>query len=118
MVRKYQDMPVQTREHMRDGDGAVKLTEILTQKELMGQGRLFSQITLEPGCSIGTHEHKDEAEIFFLLQGEAQADDNGTPVTLCPGDMLYTGPGCYHSIANRSSEPVRLVALILFDEAH
>lgn len=118
MIRRYKDMPVEKREHMREGDGVVQLTEILTKEELMGQGRLFSQITLEPGCSIGAHEHQDEAEIFFLLQGEAQANDNGTPVMLHPGDMLYTGPGCSHSIANRGSETVKLVALILYDEKH
>ena len=113
MIRRYSDMPVEHREKMRKGNGTVQLTQILTQEELMGKGRLFSQITLEPGCSIGAHEHKGEAEIFFLLEGEAVADDNGTQVVLHPGDMLYTKDG-YHSIANQGTGTVRLVALILF----
>ena len=114
MIRNYHQMKAEAREHMREGEGTVLLTEILTPEEMMGKGRLFSEITLEPGCSIGQHEHKGEAEIFFITQGVATVDDNGITQTLTAGDMLYTGDGSYHSIANHGDETLRLVALILF----
>ena len=36
------------------------------------------------------------------------------PVVLEPGDMLYTGDGCCHSIRGDGDTPLEMVALILF----
>ena len=58
MIRKEQECKIEYREHMRDGDGTVQITNFITgPAELNEKGRLFAKITLNPGCSIGYHLH-------------------------------------------------------------
>ena len=115
MIRKAENCAVELREHMRDGDGTVKLTGfIASPEELNGKGRLFSKITLEPGCSIGYHVHEDDGELFYILSGTAEYSDNGSVETVTAGDVTICPPGTGHSIANRGTETVELVALILY----
>lgn len=114
MIRKGAEMGRLEKFEMRGGKGTVHMTQILQENEFMGKGRLFNRITLEPGCSIGRHDHHGEAEIFYILSGCATADDNGVPVRLEPGDMFYTADGGSHAIANEGSEPLEFIALILY----
>ena len=65
MIRKENECKIEFREHMRDGDGTVKLTNFINApEELCGKGRLFSKITLNPGCGIGYHVHETDEEIY------------------------------------------------------
>lgn len=114
MVRRNADMARLENHEMRGGAGTIHMTQILNKDELMGKGRLFNHITVNPGCSIGRHEHVGEAEIFYILSGRGVADDNGAEVALEPGDMLYTGDGCYHAVRCEGDVPLEMVALILF----
>ena len=113
MLRLASQMQTELKERMRGGDGTVVLQHVFMQEEFTGACRLMARITLQPGCSIGAHVHDREEEIYYLLEGVAQADDNGTPVELRAGDALLTGGGKSHAIANRTTEPVVLLAVIL-----
>ena len=113
MRKQPADMMHEIKEQMRGGDGHAELLHVFSQNELRGRCRLFAKITLQPGCSIGPHVHDQEEEIFYLLEGTAEADDNGTAITLTPGDALLTGGGQSHAIANRGTVPVVMMAVIL-----
>lgn len=114
MVRRNNEMKTYDRPEMKGGAGKAVLTDLLSADEMLGKGRLYSVIALEPGCSIGEHRHEGEAEIFYILEGEAAAHDNGAEVRLSPGDLLYTGDGDSHDIRNCGSSTLRLLALILY----
>ena len=115
MIRKAEECKVEYREHMRDGDGTVKLTSLIgSSAELNEKGRLFSRITLEPGCSIGFHIHDKDAELFYILKGTAEYNDNGTISTVRAGDVTVCPTGQGHGIANRTDETVELVAVIVY----
>ncbi len=115
MIRRGTECRVELREHMRDGDGTVKLRHLAEgPAELNEKGRLFSTITLEPGCSIGYHVHENDSELFYIVKGTAEYSDNGTPVTVSEGDVTICPRGEGHGIRNLSGEPVVLVALILY----
>lgn len=101
-------------EKMRGGDGVVKIENFLTQEELYDKGRLFGKITLEKGCSIGSHVHENEMEAFHILKGTAEFDDNGEKRILKAGDTTLTKHGEGHSIKNIGDETVELIALIIF----
>ena len=59
-------MKPEIRTEMRGGKGNVELLHILGEDGLNQRGRLFAEITLEPGCSIGYHEHHGESEILNI----------------------------------------------------
>lgn len=115
MIRKAEECRVEFREHMRDGDGTVKITNFIeSDVEMNARGRLFAKITLEPGCSIGYHVHETDAELFYILKGTAEYNDGGTLRTVTAGDVTICPTGTGHGIANHSEETVELVALIVF----
>ena len=53
---------VEIKEHMRGGKGHVIMKHLFGEKELNGKCRIYAEITLEPGCEIGYHEHHNESE--------------------------------------------------------
>ncbi|MBR2810756.1 MAG: cupin domain-containing protein, partial [Solobacterium sp.] len=98
MIRHEEECRREYREHMRDGQGTVELLHLIQNDgELNDKGRLFSKITLKPGCSIGNHMHEKDAELFYILKGCPEYSDNGTVVTLKPGDVTICPAGSSHS---------------------
>ena len=114
MLRKKEEMAVIDRPRMHGGNGTVYITQILKREEMMGNGRLFGKVQIDPGCSCGDHSHSHEAEIFYIISGVLEAtEDGGEPMLLCAGDVPFTGHGHSHSIANKSSERAIMIAVIL-----
>ena len=116
MIRSAKNCGIEYRENMRGGDGTVRLTNLIASPDdLAGKGRLFSRITLEPGTSIGYHEHDGDRELFYILSGVAQYNDNGEIRPLCVGDVAICPAGTSHSIANCGTETVELIAVIVYE---
>lgn len=114
MIRRAEKCKVENREHMRGGDGVVEITNFATSAELNEKGRLFGKITLNPGCGIGYHVHETDSELFYILSGTAEYDDNGETKTVSAGDVTVCPAGTGHSIKNNSDQVVELVAVILY----
>lgn len=114
MIIKASDCKADARKNMKGGNGTVYVTEFVSSAELNEKGRLFGNIHLEPGASIGYHVHEGESELFYVIKGEATYNDNGKEYPLCAGDTAVVSSGNGHSISNNGSEPVDLIALIVY----
>ena len=108
-------MKVSRIEHMCEGNGHVIIKEILEEPYLAGKCGLYAQVTIQPGSSLGYHEHKNESETYYILSGTAEYNDNGTTRTVKAGDVTYTPDGCGHALKPIGNEPVVFMALIIFD---
>lgn len=113
MVRRKEECPVSLREQMRGGNGTVQITDYVNKEELYNKGRLFADITLNPGCGIGEHVHENEEEIFVVTQGEVVYNDNGEEKVCKVGDVLICNDGEKHSIRNEGDAVASVVALIM-----
>ena len=113
MVTFGKDMPTAVREKMRGGEGSASLTAL--SAELPVKLRLFSQITLTPGSSIGYHVHEGETELFFFIQGAGRVMDDGVPVDVRAGDSMATPSGHGHSVENTGGIDLVFVAAIALD---
>ena len=114
MIRKANACKKEYRENMRGGNGTVELTSFATPAELNDKGRLFANITLKPGCSIGYHVHENDSELFYLMKGEALYNDNGVECVVSAGDVMLCPAGTGHAIANNGEEVVELCAVIVY----
>ena len=114
MIRKAADCKKVYNEKMRGGNGIVEITNFATPDELNNKGRLFANITLKPGCSIGYHVHENESELFYVMKGEAVYNDNGTEVPVSAGDVMICPAGTGHGVANNGTEDAELCAVILY----
>ncbi|NJD01498.1 MAG: cupin domain-containing protein [Ruminiclostridium sp.] len=113
MIQPVENMETETRDKMRGGNGEIGLRHILKQNQLKGKCRLFSELVIKPGCSIGLHRHDGEEEIFYIVKGEGLADDNGSKQLLKAGDVMLTGDGASHSIENTGNVDLVIIAVIL-----
>ena len=114
MIKKAAEFTTEYRENMRGGNGTVEITNFATPEYLNNKGRLFANITLKPGCSIGYHVHENDSELFYLLRGEVLYNDNGTEHTLHAGDVMICPAGAGHSIANNGEETAEVCAVIVY----
>lgn len=113
MIRKPEEFTKDLREQMRGGSGTIEIDHFVTSAELNDKGRLFAKITVNPGCSIGYHVHEADSEIFYVIKGTAEYDDNGTATTITEGDIVICAVGEGHSVTNNTEEAVELIALVL-----
>ncbi|MGN8631748.1 cupin domain-containing protein [Blautia sp. HCP3S3_G3] len=108
-------METQRVENMCGGNGHVLIRHILGEKELNGKCRLYAQVTLEPGCSLGYHEHHGESETYYILSGEGIYSDNGTLRMVKAGEKTFTPDGQGHALSNTGNENLVFMALIILD---
>ncbi len=110
-----ENMEPSVRENLRGGNGAIGFLRMMPEEEQPGKCRLYSILTLEKGCSIGWHAHDDETEIYYILEGEAETNDNGTVRILKPGDITVTGKGAGHCIENKHDAPLKMLVVVIKD---
>ena len=113
MIKRKADLRTVFNEHMKGGDGIVKIINYAEKEEINGKCRLMAKIVLEPGCSIGEHTHEDEEEIFYIIKGTASYFDNGEWKELGEGDSAICLGSQTHSIANRTQSTVEVIATVL-----
>ena len=113
MIRRAGTYEVSVREEMRGGNGSVKIEHYWTKDELKGKTRLCARLILEPGTSIGFHDHVDEEEVFIVLRGQGKVDEGGEEAVVNPGDTILTGDGAGHAVESVGDEPLEMVAVIV-----
>jgi mannose-6-phosphate isomerase-like protein (cupin superfamily) len=112
MVIHRKEMKTEEKEKMRDGEGVVHFYYQLVGCKV-NKARMFAEITLKSGCSIGYHQHNSETEYYFILSGSGIVNDDGKEVRVTSGDAIITGNGASHSIKNTGSEPLVFYAIII-----
>lgn len=113
MIKRDGQYQVEIKEKMRGGEGAVRIEHLWTPgDEMKANNRLFAKLILEPGSSIGFHRHDNEEEVFYVVKGRAEADDDGKVSLLNPGDTILTGGGAGHAIKSVGDTALELLAVI------
>ena len=106
MIYHVSDAVLEERFQMRGGNGTVQINNLMPKEGLPAHCRLFATITLQPGCSIGSHVHEDECEIFSFTQGAGRFLDNGNWTPVQAGDVTTTGSSAVVVEAFAGSESV------------
>ena len=112
-MTKPEERTVERTEHKCGGDGHVLIEPLLGDKEMDGKVKLFARVTLEPGCSLGYHEHHGNSEPYYLLTGSGRYNDNGAMLDVGPGDVTFTPSGSGHGLANTGKDNLEFMALII-----
>ena len=113
MISLKADQAVEVRREMRGGPGEAVLTKLLAENP--AKVRMFTTITLNPGCGIGYHVHQNETELFYFVQGTGRVKDDDRTYELSAGDAMSTPSGHGHAVECVGSEPLVLVACVVLD---
>lgn len=116
MVTRYADREVTTKENMFNGAGALTNRVIASQATMYDKNRLFNHCYLAKGSEVGWHVHKGDGEVYYILKGEGEYNDNGTVTTVGPGDVCWTPDGEGHSLMCTSEEPLEFIALVVYSK--
>lgn len=109
------DCKIERISEMCGGKGHVIIKHILGEKQLNGKCGLYAEVTLEPGCTLGYHEHHGESETYYILSGEGVYHDNGVQRLVKAGDITFTPDGCGHALDNTGNTNLVFMALIIKD---
>jgi len=114
MLCHRNELKTEEREKARGGNGTVSFLHLAEGKGAVQKNtHLLAEITLPPGASIGPHSHTEDTEFYIILKGSGTVDDNGTEKPVVEGDVMITGNGETHSIANTGNVPLVLHAVIV-----
>ena len=116
-MTKAGERPVETVERVNGGAGFIMKEALLSAEELGEYCKMFSQVTIRPGCELGHHEHHGETEAYYILSGKGMYDDNGRALEAEPGDVFFCRDGEGHGIKNNGREDLVFIALILKRQA-
>ena len=112
MIIRAEDTHQVLTPHARGGNGTLDKRDYVPEK-MPERAKMFAEIKLEPGCSLGVHPHTGEYEVFFFHEGEVTLTDNGVERKMHPGDFAVCYDGESHGIANHTDKPASLFAAII-----
>jgi mannose-6-phosphate isomerase-like protein (cupin superfamily) len=112
MIVRRESMQTEVKEQMRGGKGSVHYAYFVPNGAEKN-ARMLAELTLEPGSSIGCHQHDNETEYFIFIAGTGLVVDNGEEFPIKAGDVMITGNGGSHSVENNGSVPLVFNAIIV-----
>lgn len=116
MIRRKADRRVERAEHRFGAPGFITVQNLINgDDELNGKGRMLAHTIVGPGSGIGYHEHSGDSEIYYILRGRGEYNDNGAVTTVEAGDVTFTPSGAGHSLTCLGDEPLEIIALILYE---
>ena len=65
MYKMYDEMHVEVKHHLRGGEGDPVTRQIFSPEELGGRAEMFNIMTLQPGESVGVHDHVTNGEAYW-----------------------------------------------------
>ena len=71
-------------------------------------GHLLQVVTVPPRTRQRLHLHRQQTEVFYVLEGQAKMKIGGKEFAAQPGDAFICSPGDRHSLWNQSGEDFRL----------
>ena len=93
-------------EHFNGGDGTFHAYMYVDENNKILSGRL------EPGSTIGYHQHVNTSEIIFIEKGVGTVVYEDTTETILPGQCHYCPEGKSHSLQNRAEETLLFKAVV------
>jgi mannose-6-phosphate isomerase-like protein (cupin superfamily) len=112
MIRKWSELPGVVTERIRGGKGQGSVQTFFKAEEFSTPLCAFNVLTLEPGSSVGYHQHVDSEEVYWILEGQGLAKDNDQTLQLKQGDALLTNDRNFHSIENNGTGPLKILTVM------
>lgn len=77
--------------------------------ELPAGGHMVQEVIIPPHTKQRLHQHLQQTEVFYILEGECCISINGHDIHAKPGDAFICSPGDLHHLWNQSDCDVRVL---------
>ena len=82
---------------------------IFSSDDFREPGHLLQVVTIPPRTRQRLHFHREQTEVFYIVEGEAVISINERDYQARPGDAFICSPGDRHSLWNRSDNAFKVV---------
>lgn len=106
MIIDFEHIEEQPLAHFKGGE-----KELWAKMYFDGETRIMFG-RLNPGASIGLHEHDTSAEIIFVTKGEGHVLYDGEMLPVKAGTVHYCPQGHEHSLINDSQADLEFHAVV------
>ena len=97
--------------------GEERASQVMSQllPDIPGKQVVILAITYPPGYSGAVHRHNAHAFAYVLEGSVVMGLNDGTPVTLTPGQTFYEGPKDIHTISRNASrtKPAKFLVFLI-----
>ncbi|HVO44023.1 MAG TPA: cupin domain-containing protein [Aggregatilineales bacterium] len=108
IVKNYLDSaPEASASH--GGKGLVSNVRVLDRADFSTALRFVIYTELEPGTSIGYHQHGDDEGVYVILRGRGTLTVNGQTRPVKAGDTILNKPGWSHGLENDSDGKMEIL---------
>ena len=112
LIKKSQ-MPRGDLPNCHDGEGTLTFARVYRSdiSQMPTAVRFIHDDTLPPGTSIGYHNHGEEEEYYYVIEGAGcmQLDDEEHRISA--GDVAVLYPGGAHGLVNDTDAPLRVIVI-------
>lgn len=115
MIKRPQELTEKKVKNLKEGRGTTTLYHFIEGEELKNKAKMVSRLVLEPGASIGVHDHTEDFEVYYIIKGEGRVLDNGCMQPIGSGDVVYTANGESHCLENTGNKELELLAIVIND---
>ncbi|WP_136607789.1 cupin domain-containing protein [Paenibacillus dokdonensis] len=91
------------------GQGLVESVRLYGKGDFETPLKFLYYSVLPPGTSIGYHGHRDDEEIYIILEGTGLMTMNGRDTRVGPGDVIVNKPWWKHGLLNDGNEPIKAI---------
>ena len=99
-----------------NGEGKIKIVKIY-DKELSAPLKFVHYTVLPPRTSIGSHTHKNDQELYIVLEGEGIMEVDGGKNPVKKGDTILNKPFGTHALHNTSdSDELKILVMEVANE--
>jgi quercetin dioxygenase-like cupin family protein len=95
--------------HSHKGEGEVRSVRLYSQDDFNTPLQFFYYTEIPPGASIGYHKHRDDEEMYVILEGSGLMTVDGETREVKAGDAILNKPFGSHSLKNHTSRDLKLL---------
>jgi mannose-6-phosphate isomerase-like protein (cupin superfamily) len=92
-------------------NGTVLQWEPFGEKEFLSSLNVFHLNILNPGITIEPHQHENEEQVFFILNGTGVITVGDEQGEVREGDAVYLPPRLTHTMGNIDTHPLRFLTI-------
>jgi len=111
MIKNFINSKKQTLEKSHEGTGPYELYEIWKKSDFKSDIDFIDRVVIPPNSTIGYHQHKNNEEMYIVLEGEGEMTLNGKKVKITKGDMILNSQNDSHGLVNHSNSNIDLLVI-------
>lgn len=91
------------------GKGEIRSVALFKQEDFYTPLKFFHYCEIMPGTSIGYHGHRDDEELYVIVEGNGWMTVNGETREVKAGDVVLNKPYWRHGLENRSDAVLKVL---------